>query len=117
MFALTDEPAHAKPMGQSTAGDFAIGEAAGEDDAANANDEGNVMITHEDLNLKYGDIIYFKFYKELSKGVISGDGIAGNKLECISMGQIIESGSEEYENFIRSTKSRDSLGGEDGLEE
>lgn len=25
----------------------------------------------------------------------SGDGIAGNKLECVSIGKIIESGSEE----------------------
>ena len=35
-------------------------------------------------NLKFGDIIYFKFYVDNKrKGVISGDGIASNKLECV----------------------------------
>lgn len=54
---------------------------------------------NEDVNLKYGDIVYFKFYKELSKGIISGDGIAGNKIECISIGKIINHGSDEYYKY------------------
>jgi len=58
-------------------------------------EDADVITGSEDVNLQYGDIVYFKFYKDLSKGIISGDGIAGNKLECISMGKIIESGSEE----------------------
>lgn len=38
--------------------------------------------------MRYGDIVYLKFYYESSdkqkkKGIISGDGIASNKLECI----------------------------------
>ncbi|EAR93160.2 cation channel family protein (macronuclear) [Tetrahymena thermophila SB210] len=52
----------------------------------------------QDINLKYGDIVYFKYYREQSKGIVSGDGIAGNKIECVSVGNIIKSGSEEHFN-------------------
>lgn len=74
----------------------------GEDDnepAQGKEDETEVVTGSEDVNLQYGDIVYFKFYKDLSKGIISGDGIAGNKIECISMGKIIESGSEDQLKF------------------
>ncbi|CAD8133367.1 unnamed protein product [Paramecium octaurelia] len=38
------------------------------------------------FNLKVGDIVYFKSYLiDDYKGVISGDGIASNKLECIQI--------------------------------
>ncbi|CAD8135704.1 unnamed protein product [Paramecium pentaurelia] len=38
------------------------------------------------FNLKVGDIVYFKSYlTDDFKGVISGDGIASNKLECIQI--------------------------------
>ena len=36
------------------------------------------------FNLKVGDIVYFKSYLTNEfKGVVSGDGIASNKLECV----------------------------------
>lgn len=40
------------------------------------------------MNLKFGDIIYLKFYvQSRKKGIISGDGIASNKLELIPQEQ------------------------------
>jgi len=37
------------------------------------------------MNLKFGDLVYFKYYLDSNlKGIIIGDGIASNKLECIS---------------------------------
>ena len=36
------------------------------------------------VNLKFGDIIYLKFYVDSSnKGIVQGDGIASNRLECV----------------------------------
>lgn len=36
--------------------------------------------------MKLGDIIYFKSYlSDDFKGVVSGDGIASNKLECVQL--------------------------------
>ncbi|CAD8067155.1 unnamed protein product [Paramecium primaurelia] len=44
----------------------------------------NIKHQKQNLNLKVGDIIYFKSYlSDDFKGVISGDGIASNKLECV----------------------------------
>ncbi|CAD8151578.1 unnamed protein product [Paramecium octaurelia] len=46
----------------------------------------NVKPQKRNFNLKVGDIIYFKSYlSDDFKGVISGDGIASNKLECIQV--------------------------------
>ncbi|KAL4442528.1 hypothetical protein ABPG74_006930 [Tetrahymena malaccensis] len=61
----------------------------------------------QDINLKYGDIVYFKYYREQSKGIVSGDGIAGNKIECVSVGNIIKSGSDEHFNQQQSINGDD----------
>ncbi|CAD8087418.1 unnamed protein product [Paramecium sonneborni] len=46
----------------------------------------NTKCQKRNFNLKIGDIIYFKSYlSDDFKGVISGDGIASNKLECIQI--------------------------------
>lgn len=36
------------------------------------------------MNLKLGDKVFFKFFDDKgNKGIVSGDGIASNKLECL----------------------------------
>ncbi|CAD8173114.1 unnamed protein product [Paramecium octaurelia] len=46
----------------------------------------NAKHQKRNFNLKVGDIIYFKSYlSDDFKGVISGDGIASNKLECVQI--------------------------------
>ncbi|CAD8067163.1 unnamed protein product [Paramecium primaurelia] len=46
----------------------------------------NVKNQKRNFNLKVGDIIYFKsYFSDDFKGVISGDGIASNKLECVQI--------------------------------
>ena len=38
------------------------------------------------FNLKFGDVVYFKSYlSDEHKGIIAGDGIASNKLECVQV--------------------------------
>lgn len=48
------------------------------------------------VNLKIGDIVYFKNYVDKRKnGIISGDGIASNKLECIPQMRIVNEEEED----------------------
>lgn len=58
------------------------------------------------FNLKMGDTIYFKSYlSENFKGVVSGDGIASNKLECVQ----IASKSQRQDEVKPSVNSEKSL--------
>ena len=41
------------------------------------------------MNVQCDDIIYLKYYSDKQKGIISGDGIANNKLECVSIKQSV----------------------------
>lgn len=66
---------------------------------------------YDSLNLRYGDIIYLKFYVDSqNRGIISGDGIASNKLECIPISKI-------KKRFSSRISIIDNLGGEDELED
>ncbi|EGR33284.1 hypothetical protein IMG5_057070 [Ichthyophthirius multifiliis] len=59
------------------------------------------------LNLKFGDIIYFKCYiDQRKKGIVSGDGIANNQLECLPQEFIdIFEAFEKKDNQRKSSKN------------
>ncbi|CAD8139457.1 unnamed protein product [Paramecium pentaurelia] len=66
------------------------------------------------FNLKVGDIVYFKSYlTDDYKGVISGDGIASNKLECIQIlgknQQIIDPSKKSLQQKVGSLTFQKSL--------
>ncbi|KAM3134788.1 hypothetical protein pb186bvf_013113 [Paramecium bursaria] len=60
------------------------------------------------LNLKFGDIIYLKSFFTNQKGVISGDGIASNKIECVQYFNLNKDSiaKEEDESLQKAVKSK-----------
>ncbi|EGR30317.1 hypothetical protein IMG5_135140 [Ichthyophthirius multifiliis] len=51
------------------------------------------------MNVQCNDIVYFKYYSDKQKGIISGDGIANNKLECVSIKQGKKYEEQDQTNF------------------
>ncbi|CAD8052984.1 unnamed protein product [Paramecium sonneborni] len=74
----------------------------------------NTKVPKRNFNLKVGDIVYFKSYlTDEFKGVISGDGIASNKLECIQIlgknQQIVDQSKKSLQQKVGSLSFQKSL--------